>query len=200
MKDRSALLKSAVRVSALSTFVSLTLAVAAIALALGSSSLALLAFGLESLVDGSASAILVWRFGAEGRIPERGSHVESRARRVVGVVLLVVGLYLLGAAVRSLIVGARSHPSTEGILVTAAALLVLPALAYRKLVLARGLGSRALRADGLLTAGGAALAAVTLLAVVVARYVSVAAADPAAAIIVGVVLLREAVAALMEAN
>jgi divalent metal cation (Fe/Co/Zn/Cd) transporter len=86
------------------------------------------------------------------------------------------------------------------VVLAATAVVVLPGVAYRKLVLARRLGSRSLRADGLLTAGGAILAAITLAAVLVARYVRVEAADPAAALVVALVLLREAVGAFKESN
>ena len=56
------LLHAAVRVSALSMVVAASVAALAIASAVASGSLALAAFGLESLVDGACSAVLVWRF------------------------------------------------------------------------------------------------------------------------------------------
>jgi divalent metal cation (Fe/Co/Zn/Cd) transporter len=194
--DRASLLRAATTVSALSCAVSVALSTAALALAIDTGSLALAAFGLESMVDAGASGVLVWRFRVEGREPDRAAHVEQRARRLVGLVLVAVALYLGVASIRALVIGTTPHEAAGSVLLTASSVLVLPVLALRKLRLARQLGSRSLRADALLTAGGAVLGAITLAAVLVARYVRIEAADPAAALIVGVVLLREAAAAL----
>jgi divalent metal cation (Fe/Co/Zn/Cd) transporter len=187
---------AAVLVSALSLGVGLVLAVAAIALAITSGSLALLAFGLESLVDGGASGVLVWRFTIERRNPERGEDIERVARRVIGLVLVWVGAYLAVASIRALIAGTSRHDSIGSVALLAVSAAILPAIAYRKLALARQIPSRALRADGLLTAVAAVLAVVTLVAVVVNSFADVTVADPIAALVMAVVLLREAFGAL----
>jgi hypothetical protein len=44
-------------------------------------SLALLAFGLDSVIDGSASAVLVWRFRLELRQAGRPGRAERMAAR-----------------------------------------------------------------------------------------------------------------------
>jgi divalent metal cation (Fe/Co/Zn/Cd) transporter len=193
------LLRAAARISALSTALSSALCIAGIALANGTGSLALLAFGLESLVDAGASAVLVWRFRAEGREPERGAHVERRARWVIAFVLVSVAIYLLGASIWSLTVGREAHESIGSVVLASIGVVLLPGVAYRKLALARGLGSRSLRADGLLTAAGAGLAAITLSALLLARYAGIGLADPLAALVVALVLLREAAGAFRDA-
>ena len=45
-------------------------------------SVALLGFGADSIVDGSASAVLVWRFNAEREGASNAASVERRAARV----------------------------------------------------------------------------------------------------------------------
>lgn len=198
VNDRASALRAATRISAISAGLGLAISAVALVLATASGSLALAAFGLESLVDAGASGVLVWRFGIERRDRDRGASVEQRARRVIGVVLLIVAVYLATASIRSLVVGPHPHESAGSAGLAAASLVVLPGVAYRKLALARRLGSRSLRADGLLTAVGAILAAITLLAVLLARYERAAAADPVAALIVAVVLFREAVGAFRD--
>jgi divalent metal cation (Fe/Co/Zn/Cd) transporter len=193
--DRSPL-RAAIRISGLSLAVAIVLGTLAIVLTVDSGSLALAAFGLESLVDGAASGVLVWRFRTEHRDPERGEDIERTARRLVGLVLFMVAAYLGAASVRSLVVGAARHDSVGSIVLSAVSVLLLPSIANRKLVLARQLQSRALRADGLLTAVAAVLAAVTLAAVAVNRYARVTVADPSASLLMAVVLLRESLAAL----
>jgi divalent metal cation (Fe/Co/Zn/Cd) transporter len=198
VSDRSGHLRAAARISVLSSAISLVLSGVAIALAAGSGSLALAAFGLESLIDAGASAVLVWRFGVERREPHRGDDIEHRARRLVGFVLIVVAAYLAVASIRGLVVGPILHVSAAAVVLAGFSVLVLPAVAHRKLDLARRLGSHSLRSDGLLTAGGAVLGVITLAAVVLARFEALRRADPVAALVVAVVLLREATAALRD--
>lgn len=194
--DRSRSLHAAARVSAVSLLVSLTLGTLAFILSAGTASLVLAAFGAESFIDGAASGVLVWRFGAERREPGRAAAVERKARTFVGVVLLVTALSLAVAAVRNLIVGPDSHPSAGSVVLAIVAVLVLPGLGWAKLRLAGLLESRALRSDGLLTMGGAVLAGITLLALMLTRLWHLHSADPIAAIVVGVVLAREGFAAV----
>jgi divalent metal cation (Fe/Co/Zn/Cd) transporter len=192
VNDRGRLLRSAARISALSCAVSMVIGAIAIALGTRDSSLALVAFGLESLVDGAASAVLVWRFGAEARRPHHGARLEQRVSRLIGGVLMVVAIYLVAAAVRSLITGPEAHVSSVSVALAAASLAVLPWIAFRKLSLARRLGSRSLRADGVLTLGGAVLAAMTLAAILLTRLLGFEAADPVSALVVAAALLSEA--------
>lgn len=60
---------------------------------LGSGSVALIGFGADSIVDGSASAVLVWRFRTKRPGTRHADVVERRAARVVGAILLLIGLY-----------------------------------------------------------------------------------------------------------
>jgi divalent metal cation (Fe/Co/Zn/Cd) transporter len=191
----SSALHAAIRISGLSLVVGMMLAVAALAMALATDSLALAAFGFESLLDAAASAVLVWRFRVHRRDSGQGERIEEIARRVLAMVLLVVSFYLIIVSIHSLFAGPRPHASTESIVLAALSVVVLPFIAFRKRQLARRLNSRALRADGLLTAVAAALAATTLAAMLLNHYFGLAVADPIAALIAAVVLAQEAVAA-----
>lgn len=196
MTHRAEPLAAAARISAVSFLVSLTVGVIAVLFGARSGSVALIAFGLESFVDSGASALLFWRFGVEARQPHRGEHLERRASRFIGRVLVVVAAYLVAAAIRALATGATSHPSPASIVLAAASVAVLPWIARRKLMLSGRLASRSLHADGVLTLAGAVLAAVTLAAILIARYLAFEAADPTAALIVAAALLVEGVGAL----
>lgn len=154
-------------------------------------SVALLGFGADSIVDGSASAVLVWRFNAEREGASNAASVERRAARVVGGILVLIGLYLAVAAVVAL--ASHSHPqrTVVGIALTAASLLVLPVLARAKLRLARQLGSSALRGDGVLSLAGAALAGATLAGLLAESAFGWWWADALAALVIAGTLLRE---------
>jgi divalent metal cation (Fe/Co/Zn/Cd) transporter len=154
-------------------------------------SVALIGFGADSIVDGSASAVLVWRFSAERSGAGHAHVVERRAARLVGAILVVIGLYLTVAAVVAL--ASHSHPQSTvvGAALTAASVLVLPVLARAKLRLAKQLGSSALRGDGVLSFAGAVLAAATLLSLLADSAFGWWWADAVAALLIAGTLLRE---------
>jgi len=166
---------------------------AAVATAVATGSLALIGFGLNAVVDSSASAILVWRFRAErSDHAERAERAERLALRVAGVAFVVIALYLAVQATRS--ISSSSHPSASlfGIAEAAASVVFLPFLARAKYTLARRLESRALRADSLLTWSGTALSVAALLALLLRLAFGWWWADPAAAFAIAAVLVEQA--------
>jgi divalent metal cation (Fe/Co/Zn/Cd) transporter len=154
-------------------------------------SLALLAFGLDSVIDGSASGMLVWRFRLELRRTGHPGRAERRAAKIVGAAMLAAAVYVVAQAARSLIVQAQPGHSGVGRAVLAGSVLVLPGLGYIKLRLAQQLRSRALRGDGVLSAAGAALAAVALAGTAVTESLGWWWADPAAASLIALFLAEE---------
>jgi divalent metal cation (Fe/Co/Zn/Cd) transporter len=154
-------------------------------------SVALIGFGADSIVDGSASAVLVWRFSAERSGARHADVVERRAARLVGAILILIGVYLAVAALVAL--ANHSHPehTAVGVALTAASVLVLPVLARAKLQLSKQLGSSALHGDGVLSLAGAALAAATLLSLLVESAFGWWFADAVAALLIAGTLLRE---------
>jgi divalent metal cation (Fe/Co/Zn/Cd) transporter len=172
---------------------------AAVATAIATGSLVLIGFGLNAVVDSSASAVLVWRFRAEtAGLDERAQRAEQVALRLAGVAFIVIALYLAVQATRSLASSSHSSASVYGIVEAAASVVLLPFLARRKYTLARGLGSRALRADILLTWSGTALSGAALLALLLRRGTGWWWGDPAAALLIAVVLLQHGRPALLD--
>jgi len=177
------------RLSALTVGWNVIVGGGAVATAVATGSLALIGFGINAVVDSSVSVLLVWRFHAEGRgHVERAERAEARAERLAAVAFLAVGLYLTVQAIRTLAGSGRSQTTTFGIVEAAAALAVLPLLARAKYTLARRIGSRALRADSLLTASGVALAGVALAALVAHGALGWWWADPAGALAIAAIL------------
>jgi divalent metal cation (Fe/Co/Zn/Cd) transporter len=154
-------------------------------------SVALMGSGADSIVDGSASAVLVWRFGAERSRASHGDAVERRAVRLVGGILVLIGVYLAVAALVALAKHSRPEHSAVGVALTAASIVVLPVLARAKLQLSKQLGSSALRGDGVLSLAGAALAAATLVSLVAESAFGWWWADGVAALLIAGTLLRE---------
>jgi divalent metal cation (Fe/Co/Zn/Cd) transporter len=108
---------------------------------------ALLAFGLDSVVDGPASAARVWRFRLELRPAGRPVHAERTAARIVAAAMLAAAVYVVSQEARALITGVHPGCSVTGIALLAGSLVALPVLGSIKLQLVGQLRSRALRGE-----------------------------------------------------
>ena len=134
---------------------------------------------------------LIWRFLTETRHPARAARAEALAERLVGAFLVIFAAYLVAASVQSLVSSRHTESSDLALALLVASVALLPPLAFLKLRTARQLGSRALRADSILTGVAAVLAAATLLGLLASSAFGLWWADQVAALFVAVVLLRE---------
>jgi divalent metal cation (Fe/Co/Zn/Cd) transporter len=167
---------------------------AAVATAVLTGALSLIGFGVTALIDSSVSVLLIWRFRAEEKgHAERAVRAERLALRVAGVAFLAIAAYLAVQSVRAL--SSAKHPDTSafGVAESLASVLVLPALGVAKYRLARRLGSKALRADGMLTLFGATLALVALAALLAERALGWWWGDAAGALVIAAAVAAEGV-------
>jgi divalent metal cation (Fe/Co/Zn/Cd) transporter len=194
--DRHTTLHQAIRVSQLSIAWNACAGLAGAVTGLAAGSLALVGFGLDALVDAAASGVLVHRFHSERKEPHRADALERRARGLIGLVLLVIGVYVAVSSVHALAVQHGPEKTTLGVAIALASVVVLPPLAVAKWRLAATLGSRALRADGALTAIAASLAAGALLGLILTRSLGWWWADSVIALGMVAILVREGAAVL----
>jgi divalent metal cation (Fe/Co/Zn/Cd) transporter len=197
--DRKGLLAAATLWSLLSLVWAGLVGAAAVTAGIAASSVALVGFGANSLLDGSASAILVWRFRHE-HLGGDADAVERRAGYVVGAAMAAVALYLTISAVSSLAGHSEPDRSGLGIALVAASVLVFPVLARAKLRLAAPLRSTALRGDGVLSLAGAILAAATLASLVLEAAFDWWWADAAAALLIASMLVVEGSRTIVNAR
>ena len=130
-------------------------AAAAIAAGVIASSIALVGFGLDSVIEFAAAAVVAWQLRGEGVGRER------HAVRLIGVTFFALAAYLAVESIRDLISQARPGQSPAGIAVTSAALLVMPSLAVAERRTGKALGSRTLiagAAESAFTSAAALLA------------------------------------------
>jgi divalent metal cation (Fe/Co/Zn/Cd) transporter len=160
----------------------------AVATQVGSSSL--LGFGLDAIVDATASVILVWRFNIEGKDEERAQRIEVMALRAVGIALVCAAAYVSFRSISALMEGSSPETSAFGLILAAASAVVLPFLAIGKYRIAKRLQSHALRADSILTAAAGMLAIISLVASAL-DTVGLWWADPVAALVIASVLFLE---------
>lgn len=182
-------LQRAARLCALTVAWNTIVGGSAVATAISTGSLSLIGFGINAVVDSSASAVLVWRFRAEaaGHV-ERARAAERLALRLAGAAFLLVALYLLIQATRSLSAGRHFQAALFGLAEAIASLVALPFLASAKYSLSKRLGSPALRADSLLTWSGVALASLALAALLAQRVLGWWWADPIGALAIAALL------------
>jgi divalent metal cation (Fe/Co/Zn/Cd) transporter len=137
---------------------------AAVALASGAvaGSIALIGFGLDSLIEVSSGGVLLWRLHSD-HDEERREAVEKRGLRLVGVTLLALAAYVAGESVLSLLKREAPDRSLPGIALAIASLITMPVLARAKRRVASALGSSALQADSRQTDICAYMSAILLL-------------------------------------
>ena len=200
MPDQSfepAVVRSARRVSEASIVWTLVASTVAVGLGLASGSSALVAFGFVGYVDLVGSVALVHHFRHALRREELSDRFEQRAHQIVTFGLLAIGLATVAISAVRLANGHHAKTSAAGIALAAVSLFGLGYLATRKVRIARGVPSAALRSDGHLSGVGAAQAGVVLLGTVVAAAFSWHWADNTAAIVVGSVAVGIAIVTLV---
>lgn len=120
---------------------------ALIALASGfiAGSVALVGFGLDSLVEVTSGGALLWRLHQDDE--SRRERVERVALRIVGACFVLLAGYVAYDSVSTLLIRRAPERSVPGILLAAASLVVMPLLARAKRTVAAGIGSAAMSAD-----------------------------------------------------
>ncbi len=113
-------------------------------------SIALIAFGADSVIELVAGGALLFRLYTEtnGGDAERVERAERTASWIVGIALLALALYIVASSVVSLIMQSRPEATTLGIGVAIASSILMPFLAVTKKRIGRRIGSKALVSDG----------------------------------------------------
>jgi divalent metal cation (Fe/Co/Zn/Cd) transporter len=173
-------------------------AVIAIGAGVAARSVLLTAFGLDSAIELLSGVTLLWRLTAEtrGADLERVEAVERRATRLSAVLLVLLSVCVLITSVAGLLARLAPHESWLGIAVSAAAVIVMPLLAWRKRAVNRSIESSALRADIAETIVCAYMAGATLVGLTLSALLGWWWAEYAAAIALLVFIGREAWEAL----
>jgi len=170
---------------------------AAVALVSGAvaGSIALIGFGLDSLIEVSSGGVLLWRLQADHEA-ERRETVERIALKLVGGSLLLLAVYVAGDSVVSLVRREAPERSVPGIALAVASLIAMPLLARAKRRVASELRSSALHADSRQTDICAYLSAILLLGLLLNAAFGWWWADPAAGLVMAPLIACEGSKAL----
>lgn len=151
-------------------------------------SIALVAFGLDSAIEGIASLVIVWRFTGARLHSE---HAERRAQKLVAIQFFVLVPYVTAEALHKLLTAEQADTSWLGIALVTTSLIGMPVLGVAKRRLAGTLGSTATRGEGTQNLLCAYLAGAVLIGLLGNALLGLWWLDPVAALVVAGVALRE---------
>ena len=156
------------------------------------SSIALIGFGLDSIIESLSGIVLIWRLRQHGKISkETEEKIEKRATRFVAITFFILGLYVLFESIRKLVVVEIPEPSLPGIVIAIISLIAMPVLTWQKYKTGKQIESRALIADSKETLACTILSAALLLGLGTNYLFGFWQADPIVGMIIVVFLFRE---------
>jgi divalent metal cation (Fe/Co/Zn/Cd) transporter len=164
---------------------------AVVALAAGAiaSSIALLGFGLDSVVEVTSAAAVAWQFAA--RDPGRRQARERTALRLIAVSFFALAVFVIVDAARAMAGGAAAEYSRVGIVLAAVSLVVMPVLSVAQRHVGQQLGSASAVADSKQTLLCTYLSGVLLFGLIANATLSWTWADPIAGLVLAAVAVRE---------
>ncbi len=160
-------------------------AAVAILAGLSASSVALVGFGADSLVEAAAGVIVLWRLASSS------AEAERRAQQLIAVSFYVIAVYVGVEAIRSLVGGHEPDASWVGIGLAAVTVVAMPPLALAKARVGERLQSSATRSEGRQNMLCAYLSAGLLAGLLANALLAWWWADPVAALAIAGVAIRE---------
>jgi divalent metal cation (Fe/Co/Zn/Cd) transporter len=162
--------------------------------AVRSGSLALMAFGLESVIEGGAAFLAVRHLRHLADEEEDHARRDQVLARWIGVSFLLLASYTLARGVYELVGGAHVQPSVLGLFLTLFATFGMPLVGYLKWKTSRRLGSKGLAAEAKESIACSIDSALTLLAMVAGLLSAPGWVDPALSLLMVPWFLREGLA------
>jgi divalent metal cation (Fe/Co/Zn/Cd) transporter len=170
-------------------------ALIAIVFGIVAGSVALVGFGLDSVIEVTSGATLIWRLRADSSIAAR-ERAERTALRIVGVCFLGLAAYVTYEAAESLWLQRAPERTMPGIALAVASMVVMPLLARAKRRVAGRIGSSALTADAMQTQLCTYLSAILLGGLLLNALLGWWWADPLAALAMIPIMVKEGRSAL----
>jgi divalent metal cation (Fe/Co/Zn/Cd) transporter len=155
-------------------------------------SVSLIGFGLDSIIEVTSGAALLWRLHHDLDRARR-EHVERTTLRIVGWCFVALAAYILYESGSTLIRHESPERSIPGIIVAAVSVIVMPLLARAKRRVAAGIGSGAMRADSRQTDFCMYLSAILLGGLLLNAVAGWWWADPVAGLVMVPIIAKEGI-------
>ncbi len=167
----------------------------AIAAGVVAGSISLVGFGVDSFIEVTSGAALLWRMSADA--DEHGrERIERITLRIVGACFLALAVYVLYEALTDLLRKKAPEHSLPGIILACISLVVMPLLSRAKQGVASNLKSAAMRADAKQTQFCMYLSAILLGGLVLNAAFNLWWADPVAGLLMVPIIAKEGVEGL----
>ena len=157
-------------------------------------SIALVGFGIDSIIEVASGVALLWRL--HGDNAEQRERRERVTLRIVGICFLALAAYVAFDSIKSLVRHELPERSIPGIVITSLSIIVMPILARAKRRVGRALNSGAMIADAKQTDLCLYLSGITIGGLLLNAVFGWWWADPAAALIMVPIIAREGVEGL----
>lgn len=184
--DRARLGRRAQLLAAASVTYNLTEAVISIGAGLVAGSIALVGFGLDSVVEVSSGLVILWQF--RHRLPQSR---EQQAVRLIALSLFALAAFVAVESVRTLLTGAEPDVSRVGIVLAAVSLTLMPFLSWAQRRTGRALHSTSVVADSTQTLLCTYMSAVLLGGLVLNAAFGWTWADPVAGLVIAAIAAKE---------
>jgi cation diffusion facilitator family transporter len=157
-------------------------------------SIALIGFGLDSVVESLSGTVMVWRLLKHGKISrEQEGKIENKAQRFVAMTFFILSAYVLYESIGKLIRQETAEPSLPGIIIAVVSVIIMPILMIQKYRIGQRINSKALIADSKETLACAFLSVALLIGLGANYLFGLWQADPIVGIITVVFLVREGI-------
>ena len=189
---RAALVRRGLRLNYLTIGYNAVEAVVSLAAGLAAGSIALVGFGIDSVIEVTAAGAAQWRLRADAHVARR-ARAERLTQRAVGASFLALAVWVAYEAAEALWMREAPERSALGLAVLALSVVVMPLLARAKRSVAGALASGALAAEATQTALCAYLSAIALAGVGLNALFGWWWADPVAALAMTPIIAKEGV-------
>jgi divalent metal cation (Fe/Co/Zn/Cd) transporter len=167
----------------------------AIAAGVIAGSISLVGFGVDSFIEVTSGAALLWRMSADAD-EHRRERIEGITRRIVGACFLTLAVYVGYEATSDLLRKKASEHSLPGIILACVSLVVMALLSRAKRRVASNLKSAAMSADAKQTEFCTYLSAILLGGLVLNAAFNLWWADPVAGLVMVPIIAKEGVEGL----
>jgi len=174
-------------------------AIASIGFGMAASSVALIGFGLDSVIEMLAAGILIWRLSIHSSTEEEEKG-EKKALFFVGITFFLLAIYVGYESISKLVQKEAPHESLAGIIIAALSIVIMPFFAFSKQRIARQIGSKALEADAMETFICVVLSVILLVGLTLNFFFGWWWADPVAGLLMVGFIVKEGWEAVEEAR
>ena len=158
-------------------------------------SIALVGFGVDSFIEVTSGAALLWRMAVDADV-QRRERSEKRALRIVGLCFVGLAAYIAYESLSDLVRKHAPERSIPGVVLACISLVVMPLLSRAKMKIGEALNSIAMNADAKQNEFCAYLSAILLCGLLLNALFGLWWADPVAALVMVPIIANEGIQGL----